>query len=176
MKVSVLTKKGVMPRNLCWTPPGTGDPQGILPDQVLTYSELPRFLRELDFLLVSLPLTRDTVRIIGFPELQSLPPTACVINPARAAIIDENALMDAMKKQWIRGAALDAHYHYPLPANHPVWELPNVILTPHIAGGTKASYYLRRIGELCLENVRRHVSGEPILNEVSHSELLNAQI
>ncbi len=74
--------------------------------------------------------------MIGERELRALPRSAYLLNPARGPIVQQDALLRALRENWIAGAALDTHYQYPTPPDHPLWQLPNVIFTPHIAGSS----------------------------------------
>jgi phosphoglycerate dehydrogenase-like enzyme len=170
MTVHVLSRSGVKPRPHDYTAPGTGDPQGVLPDRVFNYDQKNEFLNGLDFLILCLPRTANTTGIVGPDELAALPPTAWLLNVARGPIVQETALIDALKNQRLAGAALDVHYAYPLPPEHPLWEMPNVILTPHISGSELSIYFLARIGELYYQNLKRYLEREPLLNEITKEE------
>jgi phosphoglycerate dehydrogenase-like enzyme len=122
-------------------------------------------------LILSLPKTKSTVGIIGEKELCALPRTAFILNPARGPLIQEEPLLQALREGWIAGAALDTHYHYPMPPDHPLWRFPNVIMTPHISGSTLMQRHGERMWEIFVENVRRYTSGGFLLNELSASEL-----
>jgi phosphoglycerate dehydrogenase-like enzyme len=172
LRVHVLTRNGVGTRNHDYCVPGTGDPEGKLPDQAFRAGEEMQFLKGLDFLIVSLPLTRATEGLIGERELQTLPRTAYLLNPARGPIIQEKALLRALEEKWIAGAALDTHYHYPLPSEHPLWRMPNVILTPHISGSSLSSHFAERLWDLFVQNVRRFANGEILLNELTPAQLV----
>ncbi len=93
-------------------------------------------LIESDFVSIHASLTSETRGLIGERELRLMKPTAFLINTARGAIVDENALVKALKEKWIAGAALDVYSEEPLPKEHPLREMENVILTPHIGGST----------------------------------------
>jgi len=170
MTVQVLTRSGVKPRLRDWTPAGTGDPEGKLPDRVFTAGQEQEFLSRLDFLILALPRTQATNGMVGERELRALPKQAFVLNPARGPIIQEQPLIRALHEGWIAGAALDTHYHYPMPADHPLWRFPNVIMTPHISGADKSSLFPQRLGELFLANVQRWINREPLWNEVTADE------
>lgn len=171
MRVQVLVRDHVKERGLTYRVPGTGDPLGELPDRVFVRGEEAAFLRDLDVLLVAVPLTKQTEGMIGEQELRALPQHAFVLNPSRGPIIREDALLQALRKKWIAGAALDTHYQYPLPPEHPLWEFPNVILTPHISGSSQSTHFKTRIWSIFVENVRRQRGGEPLWNELSPSQL-----
>jgi phosphoglycerate dehydrogenase-like enzyme len=170
LTVHVLTRSGVGPRRNTYVLPGTGDPEGVLPDRVFVAGQERDFLSGLDFLVLALPHTRQSTGLVGSAELRALPPTAYVLNPARGPILQEQALLVALRAGWIAGAALDTHFAYPLPAEHPLWRFPNVILTPHVSGADKSRLFLGRIGDLFVQNVTRHLDGRPLLNEVTPAE------
>ena len=90
--------------------------------------------------------------------------TAYFINIARGAVVDEEALIKALKEGWIAGAALDVFEKEPLPPESPLWEMPNVIITPHIAGSSDR--YMERAMKVVNENLRRYLQGEPLINIV----------
>ncbi|MEN3184376.1 MAG: hydroxyacid dehydrogenase [Atribacterota bacterium] len=110
----------------------------VLPgaEKVESLSEL---LMQSDFVSLHVPLSEATRHLIGREELRLMKPTAFLINVARGAVVDEEALYEALKEGWIRGAALDVFAEEPPPKDHPFFSLPNVILTPHVAGLTKES-------------------------------------
>jgi phosphoglycerate dehydrogenase-like enzyme len=170
MTVHVLTRSGVEPRQNTFVLPGTGDPEGILPDRVFLAGQAREFLSGLDFLILALPHTKESDGMIGEAELKALPRTAFILNPARGPIIQEKALLEALREGWIAGAALDTHFAYPLPADHPLWQFPNVILTPHISGADKSPNFPDRIAELFIQNVTRYLEGRPLLNEITARE------
>lgn len=171
MYVQVLVRDRIKERGHTFCVPGTGDPRGELPDRVFIHGQEAEFLRDLDVLIVAVPLTKQTEGMIGEQELRALPPHAFVLNPSRGPIIQEEALLRALRERWIAGAALDTHYHYPMPPDHPLWKFPNVIMTPHISGSSQSTHFKRRIWSIFVENVRRHMQGEPLWNELSPSQL-----
>ena len=171
LRVHVLVRREVGPRGEVYAVPGTGDPDGVLPDRVFRAGEELDFLGGLDFLIVALPLTKVTQGLIGERELQALPRTAFVLNPARGPIIREEALLRALREKWIAGAALDTHYHYPMPPEHPLWRMPNVIFTPHISGSSLSPNFKRRLWEIFTLNLERYTQGQPLLNELTPAQL-----
>lgn len=171
LKVHVMTRQAVGRRTGVYTLPGTGDPEGSLPDRNFTAGEELRFLADLDFLVLAVPLTKRTEGLVGPRELQALPRTAYVLNPARGPLIQERALLDALENGWIAGAALDTHYQYPMPADHPLWRFPNVIFTPHISGSSSSPHFLERIWDISLQNVENYQAARPLLNELTPTEL-----
>lgn len=154
-----------------YTIPGTGDPDGTIPSQTFTLDQLDVFLPELDYLALTLPLNSATRGIIGERELRLLRPSAVLLNPARGHLVDEAALLRALREQWFAGAALDTHFQYPLPPEHPLWSLPNAILTPHISGSNGSRHYLSRLWDLFAQNIERYLRDEPLLNELATKEL-----
>jgi len=174
LRVHVLTRRGTGPRGNVYSVAGTGDPEGTLPDRVYKAGEETAFLAELDFLIVALPLTKATEGLIGERELQALPRTAHVLNPARGPIIQEAALLRALNEKWIAGAALDTHYKYPMPPEHPLWKFPNVIFTPHISGSSLSPRFKDRLWEIFAQNLARYSRGQPLLNELTPAQLAGA--
>ncbi len=171
LKVHVLTRSGIKPRPHTYSVPGTGDPEGVLPDRVFVSGEELSFLGGLDFLVLSMPLTKATEGLVGERELRALPKTCYLLNPARGPIVREEALIRALQEGWIAGAALDTHYKYPLPADHPLWKMPNVILTPHISGSNLTPRFSEMLWDLFCQNVERYASGQPLLNKLTASQL-----
>lgn len=171
LRVHVMTRQGVGPRTNTYVVAGTGDPEGVLPDRVYRGGEEPAFLAGLDFLVVALPLTKVTEGLIGERELQALPRHAFVLNPARGPIIREEALLRALREGWIAGAALDTHYKYPMPPEHPLWRFPNVIFTPHISGSSLSPRFGERLWDIFAQNLVRYERGEPLLNELTPAQL-----
>ncbi len=141
--------------------PGAHDPDV---DELVPLQGMPRLLAESDFVVIAVPSTPQTHHLIGAPELRAMKPTALLINVARGDIVDEPALIDALRSGEIAGAALDVFETEPLPSESPLWRIPNVIIAPHLAGATDA--YSRRFTDLFLDNVRRYRAGEPLRNIV----------
>ncbi|MEO5997623.1 MAG: D-2-hydroxyacid dehydrogenase [Chitinophagaceae bacterium] len=171
LAVHVLSRNGVASRENMYCVPGTGDPEGKLPDRVFLMNEKEAFLKSVDFLIMAIPQTANTEGIVGEHELKLLRPGSFLLNPARGPLIKEEALIRALKEGWIAGAALDTHYHYPMPPQHPLWHMPNVIFTPHISGSTSSPHYLERVYTIFLENLKRFQLGKPLLNQLSPSQL-----
>ena len=133
-------------------------------DVMLPQDRLPRLLSESDFVVLALPLTPGTNKLIGEEELRAMKPTAYLINIARGNVVDEAALIRALDENWIAGAGLDVFATEPLPAESKLWELPNVIFSPHVAGELE-DYYLQATEVFC-ENLRRYLNGKKLLNVV----------
>jgi phosphoglycerate dehydrogenase-like enzyme len=174
LKVHVMTRNGVGPRGNNYSVAGTGDPQGVLPDRVFKSGEELAFLAGLDFLVLALPMTKTSEGMIGERELQALPRHAFVLNPSRGPIIQEQALIRALQEKWITGAALDTHYKYPMPPEHPLWKFPNVIFTPHISGSSLSPRFKDRLWDIFVQNAGRYARNEPLLNELTPAQLAGA--
>jgi phosphoglycerate dehydrogenase-like enzyme len=141
--------------------PGTGDPDGSIPDRIVGDGALREVAGEADVLVLTMPLTDATRGIVGREVIAALPAHAWLINVSRGALVDESALLDALRAGRLAGAVLDVFGEEPLPPDSPWWDAPNVIVTPHASGHT-----LRFFDELVLENVRRYLADEPLLNPV----------
>ncbi len=126
--------------------------------------KLHELLPEADFIAICCPLTQKTQGLIGEAEFQKMKPTAYIINPARGKIIDESVMIRALSENRIAGAGLDVFEKEPLPADSPLWKMPNVIITTHTAGGSP--FTVERITEIVCENLRRFSAGEPLVNVV----------
>ncbi len=111
-------------------------------DVVYPISRLHQMLAECDFVLVATPWTPETHQLIGAAELAAMKPSAVLINIGRGAVVDEAALIAALEAGRLRGAGLDVFAEEPLPPASPLWEMPNVLITPHIAGNTPRYYDL----------------------------------
>ncbi|OFV93448.1 MAG: hypothetical protein A3H28_16575 [Acidobacteria bacterium RIFCSPLOWO2_02_FULL_61_28] len=133
-------------------------------DRVYSPQQLPALLQEADYLVIAAPDTPETHHLIGEAELRRMKPTASLINVSRGTLVDTEALVRALQGGWIASAALDVTDPEPLPPEHPLWTLPNVIITPHLAGATDRLW--PRQVELLQENLRRYLAGEPLLNLV----------
>ena len=127
-------------------------------DRAYPPSGLSELLAGSDYLVLACPLTEETRRLIGADELMSMRSDAVLVNVARGEVVDESALEIALQQDRIRGAALDVFEEEPLPPTSPLWDLPNAVITPHMAGSTPR--YADRIGSLFAENYERYVAGE----------------
>ncbi|MEE9202783.1 MAG: D-2-hydroxyacid dehydrogenase [Dehalococcoidia bacterium] len=131
-------------------------------DEVVPPDSLPHLLQHSDFVVLCLPLTAETRGIIGQEELRTMKPTAYLINVARGGVVDEAALVQALREGWIAGAGLDVFEKEPLPAESPLWSMPNTIVSPHMAGLSER--FVERATGLFCENLGRYIRGEPLLN------------
>ncbi len=137
-------------------------PAGV--DVLLRPDALPQVLERADFLVLCVPHTPETVGLIGKRELALMPNDAYLINIGRGVLVSLEALVEALATETIAGAGLDVFETEPLPADHPLWSMPNVIMTPHTAA---ASAYIRErhVGVL-IDNVTRFRQGVPLHNVV----------
>jgi phosphoglycerate dehydrogenase-like enzyme len=133
-------------------------------DEQWPVSRLRELLPRLDWLVLVAPHTPETERMIGREELALLRPGARFMNLARGALVDEAALVDALRERRIAGAALDVFAEEPLPRTSPLWDLPEVILTPHTSG-LGPRYWERAMGQFTA-NLKRFLAGEPLENVV----------
>lgn len=117
-----------------------------------------------DFVVLLVPATRETYRMIGEPELRRMKQTGYLINISRGSVVNESTLIQALQQNWIAGAVLDVFEKEPLPGESPLWALENVIITPHIAGDFEG--YVERVIDIFGENFARWKSGGPLMNEV----------
>jgi phosphoglycerate dehydrogenase-like enzyme len=148
--------------------PGTGDPDGSLPDAWFETVKLRELLAQSDYIVLCTPLTRETERLVGAAELRSMKPSAYFINVGRGATVDEAALARALAEKRIAGAALDVFTQEPLAAASPLYGLDNVILSPHVSGFIPS--YDEKCTDLFVANLKRYLNGEPLLNLVDRQK------
>ncbi len=147
-----------------WRLPGTGDPEGRLPDRYFGPEALHDMLSESDFVVVTVPLTGATRQLMGAAEFEAMKRNAYLVNISRGEVVDQAALVAALRKGQIAGAGLDVFDPEPLPADSPLWTLDNVILSPHVSGFTP--HYDDWVTDLFADNLRRWLAGEELLNLV----------
>ncbi|MFN3422075.1 MAG: NAD(P)-dependent oxidoreductase [Armatimonadota bacterium] len=121
-------------------------------------------LPECDVVVITAALTPQTRYLIGRNELASMKKGAILINVARGALIDEQALAEALSSGQLAGAGLDVFENEPLPPNSLLWHMPNVVITPHVGGLSERTR--QRVFERFLENLRRFLAGEELLGVV----------
>lgn len=150
-----------------WMPEGLGDPDGHIPERFYGPGERREMLAECDYVTVTLPLTEATRGFIGVSELGAMRPHAYLVNVGRGEVIDQGAMVEALRSGRLGGAGLDVFEREPLETDSPLWEMENTILTPHMSGAFKG--YVGVACELFIENLRRFASGQPLLNHVDPS-------
>jgi phosphoglycerate dehydrogenase-like enzyme len=137
---------------------------GEIVDRVYASSALHEMLPEADFVVLVLPDTPENRHIIGAPEFAKMKRSAYLINMARGSLVDSYALFHALRNNVIAGAGLDVTDPEPLPPEHPLWKLPNVLITPHLGGASDR--FWERQSALLRENLRRYLGGSPLVNVV----------
>ena len=147
-----------------YTLPGFGDPAGQLPTRIYPTEALRSVVAQCDYVVITLPLTPRTRHLFDESLFQAMRPNAYVVNVGRGPVIDEQALIKALQRGWIAGAGLDVFEKEPLPADSPLWNMQNVILTPHVSGMT--AHYDERAVDLFAANLRRYLAGETLFNVV----------
>jgi phosphoglycerate dehydrogenase-like enzyme len=138
--------------------------EGLVLDQILGPDGLPALLAESDFVVLAVPLTPTTEGLIDGPALEAMKPGAWLINVARGRLVDERALLRALREGHIGGAILDTFRDEPLPPSSPFYDMDNVIVTPHTSWSS--GRVLDRSVELFCANLRRYAAGQPLLNVV----------
>jgi D-2-hydroxyacid dehydrogenase (NADP+) len=133
-------------------------------DELLALAELPRLLAESDYVVLSLPLSTETRHLIGEAELRAMKSSAVLVNICRGAVVDEAALVRALREGWIAGAGLDVFEREPLPAESELWGMENVVISAHVSGAT--THYFERAVPIFCENLRRYLDGRPLLNAI----------
>jgi D-2-hydroxyacid dehydrogenase (NADP+) len=137
-------------------------------DVLLPQAQLSELLAESDFVVLSLPLTPETRKYIGQREFKAMKPSAYFINIARGEIVDEVALTRALEEHWIAGAGLDVFAAEPLSADSKLWALPQVLISPHVAGAME-DYDMRATLLFC-ENLKRYLAGKKLINLVNKNK------
>ena len=155
--VQNLEEKGYLPADV-------GDRAGVLPDHVYPPAETREMVASCDYVVNTLPLTEETYHFFDEALLRAMKPSAFFVNVGRGATVKEDDLVRALQEGWIAGAGLDVFEQEPLPEDSPLWQMDNVILSPHVGGFTRA--YDERTSDLFAENLRRYLNDEPLLNLV----------
>jgi phosphoglycerate dehydrogenase-like enzyme len=171
LRIHVMTRSGAISNGHRFHVEGTGDDAGVIPHAVFALPDVDEFCASLDFLLLAMPQTPENVGIVNRRVFEALPDRAFLLNPARGPLINEKDLLQALRSGKIAGAALDTHFKYPMPADHPLWSMPNVIMTPHVSGSTLSPHFKERLWRLFSENVRRLQARRPLLNALSRGQL-----
>ena len=136
-----------------------------LADEIVHPDALLDTLARADAVILAVPLSPETERLIGMRELAVMKPHAYLINIARGGVVDEPALIAALTEKRSGGAGLDVFAEEPLPAESPLWKLENVILSPHVAG-SGSSAGTERVIALARENLERFRNGVPLYNPI----------
>lgn len=147
--------------------PGTGDPDGVLPDAWFTPDRVGEVLERSDFVVMCAPLTPATRHMMAAAEFARMKPSAYFVNVGRGATVDEAALARALAEHRLAGAAVDVFEEEPPPAGHPLYGLDNVMLSPHVSGFIPS--YDDKCTDLFAENLRRFLAGAPLVNLVDRA-------
>lgn len=130
-------------------------------DACYSPGELDRLLNESDFVVIAAPATSETVGMIGKDQFEQMKRSAYLINISRGSVVDEKELIKALQDKKIAGAALDVFASEPLDKNSPLWEMDNVIITPHVSANSRLSKDVRAY-EAILDNIRRYLDDRPL--------------
>ncbi|WP_427912410.1 D-2-hydroxyacid dehydrogenase [Ramlibacter sp. MMS24-I3-19] len=143
---------------------GTSGPSGL---RTIATAQLPEVLPDADWLVLACPLTQETRGLVDARLLSLLPAHAGLVNVARGEVVDEQALIAALQQHRLGGACLDVFATEPLAADSALWDLPNVIVTPHSAGFSDGNE--ARVAGMFLDNLARWTAGQPLQNVVPRS-------
>lgn len=146
---------------------GTGDPEGDAPDRIYPSEALASMAKECDYLVVIVPMTDATHHMINAEIFDVMKDTAVLVNIARGSVVDEGAMIEALSSGKIAGAALDVFEEEPLPSTSPLWNLDNVLITPHLSGYTIS--YHKKASRLFKANLERYLASQPLLNQLDRS-------
>lgn len=138
-------------------------------ESVMPPDALSELLAQSDYVVLACPLTTETRGMIAEPQLRVMKPTAYLINIARGGLIVDNDLIRALNEGWIAGACLDAFQQEPLPAESPLWDVPNLFATPHAS--YKSPLFLERSTREFAANLRRFIRDEPLQNTLRDAAL-----
>jgi glyoxylate reductase len=130
-----------------------------------TYATLSELLQRADFVTLNMPLTPETRGMIGRNELRMMKPTAILVNVARGGVVDHEALLEALQQKWIYAAAVDVTEPEPLPRDHPLLKMDNLVIAPHLGSATRQTR--RRMAQRAVDNLKAGLKGEPLLNQVA---------
>lgn len=135
-------------------------------DRLYPMEELDNLLPQADVVALVLPHSPQTAGLMDERRLSRMKDDAILLSAGRGTVLDQEALARVMKAGKLWGAALDVTDPEPLPKDSPLWDVPRLLLTPHVAGGMRLEITRRRCVEMALENLRRYVAGEPLHNVV----------
>jgi len=161
-RVLAAKRDAMQPDDKDYTIPGLGDPDGSFFTRLYPTQAIKSMVKDCDFVVVTLPLTPQTHNLINAEVISAMNTNAFLIQAGRGGVVDQQALVEALQERRIAGAAIDTFSEEPLPANSPLWKLPNVIITPHIGG--ISSNYLSRAVDLFAVNLKRYVDGDALYN------------
>jgi D-2-hydroxyacid dehydrogenase (NADP+) len=134
-------------------------------DRIVTPSEFPELLPDTDLLVLTVPLTDATRRAIDDETFAALPDSAVLVNVARGKVVDQDALVDALRAGELAGAGLDVAESEPLPTESPLWDRDDVLITPHVGG--RSSDFPDRFSRLFVDNLNRRRAGQTLVNRIA---------
>jgi phosphoglycerate dehydrogenase-like enzyme len=164
MRVLAVNRSGQRRRDEGYNEPGIGDPDAIIPEKIYPVVDLLEMLPQCDYVVTLIPLTPETHHLFGAETFARMKKSAFFFNLGRGPVVDEAALVEALRQGQIAGVGLDVYEQEPLPSDSPLWQLENVLISPHVSGFTPK--YDERASDLFAENLRRYLAGEPLLNLV----------
>jgi phosphoglycerate dehydrogenase-like enzyme len=150
-----------------WNPPNVGDRDGRIPAKWFGPDECAALMSESDYVTVTLPATPHTRAFVGAKEIAAMRPHAYIVNIGRGSVIDQNAMIAALREKRIAGAGLDVFEREPLEADSPLWAMENVILTPHMSGARRD--YNTDACKLFADNLVRFRAGQPLYNVIDRA-------
>lgn len=156
-------------RDTRYSLPNTGDPEGAIPEAMYGLADLHDMLRQCDVVIVTLPHTDATESLINRSAFEAMPRHCTFMNIGRGPVVNEDDLIEALRSGAIKAAALDVSVIEPLPDESPLWDMPNVLLLPHVASWTDRQVY--RANELLIANVQRLLNGETPYNLVDRGQM-----
>ncbi len=171
MPVHVLTRSRNRDRGARFDPLDRSPADIPVPDRWFTFDERDAFYSGIHALVVAVPDNDGTRGLVDAAALTALPRGALLLNPARARVVDEAALLAALRSGHLAGAALDDHYRQPMPPDDPFWDAPCAVVTAHVSGSDGSPWYEQRIWDLFLENAQRRGAGRPLLNVIGRADL-----
>ena len=128
------------------------------------YASLNSLLSKVDYISLNVPLTSETQNLIGRKELLKMKPTAILVNLSRGGVLNHDALLEALEKGWIAAAAIDVTEPEPLPRNHPLLKMDNLVITPHLGSATIKTR--RKMGKLSIDNLMAGLEGRELPSPV----------
>ena len=167
MRVLAIKARPTVMKDPGFSLPGVGDPDGAIPARTGGLADVASFFTESDYAVLTLPATPTTEQIIDRSTIAALPPHAVLVNVARGKILDEAALSDALSRGTLRGAVLDVAITEPLSQDSPLWQVPNLVLTPHISAINDPVGWWDLVVVLMTENLGRYAAGRDLVNVVN---------
>jgi phosphoglycerate dehydrogenase-like enzyme len=166
MEVLALKRQPALHRDPGWSLPGMGDPEGSIPSQWFGPDGRTELMRLSDYILLAPPLTPETRHFLGAKEFAAAKPNAYLINVARGEVIDQNALVEALKQRQLAGSCLDVTTPEPLTADSPLWDMENVTLTFHTSAARPITSFYDLACELFAQNLNRFANGDALFNVI----------